>query len=651
MNIPLDPAPKASAVPKDPFVAYSASVLEIIPDVESGHLRKLFEEYHPLHGEKVVEMILHVLFEDPSYPRSENATKKRKRSRDDDGERDKGKMRTSASVGEATDYGSANRDFAGGEHYASLAITQLQVDFPFIPKGHIRAVLSSNKELYAPTYLYLAYEIETGDLPYKKKRAISRVKGKDRQLYDEEFNKERDWLANHLASVKTANPTEGDHGSDDGECEDGIECGCCFSTFSFDKMVQCPEAHLFCRSCCRSYAANKLGEHDHRLRCMDQSGCKELFPESELARMLPKKLMDLYHRLKQQKEIEAAGLEGLEECPFCEYKVVIENSEEKLFRCEGEDCGVVSCRTCKKVDHLPKSCKEAQDDKHLDVRHAIEEAMTKALMRNCPKCSKAFIKENGCNKMTCPICNTLSCYICRQIIVGYDHFNNPPPYVGRSDKKKCPLWDPVEQRHDNEVRVAAEKAIAEFKAQNPDVPEEALKVDIPKPVAVNQAPLVYGPQRVFGLPRGVLVPPWPNAGPAVNGGNAQVYGHAREQMQAQMQAQQARAHMQAQMQAQAQAQAQVQMRRQEHAQAQTRMELHILQARQAQQANERIQRLQARQVRQAAVQANPVPAHGMQAAAHVRQQAMQRAQVAQAQAQVQVAAAVGAGAAQRQYIG
>ena len=28
-----------------------------------------------------------------------------------------------------------------------------------------------------------------------------------------------------------------------------------------------------------------------------------------------------------------------------------------------------------------------------------------------------------CNKMSCPNCNTLSCYICRQVIKGYDHFN------------------------------------------------------------------------------------------------------------------------------------------------------------------------------------------------------------------------------------
>jgi len=53
-----------------------------------------------------------------------------------------------------------------------------------------------------------------------------------------------------------------------------------------------------------------------------------------------------------------------------------------------------------------------EEDKVLDGRHAIEEAMcmstifsflefllipsiARALMRNCPKCQKAFIKEQG----------------------------------------------------------------------------------------------------------------------------------------------------------------------------------------------------------------------------------------------------------------
>lgn len=114
-------------------------------------------------------------------------------------------------------------------------------------------------------------------------------------------------------------------------------------------MVQCPDAHLFCTTCMTAYVSSQLGQHDPKLQCMDQSGCKLLFSESELARFLTPKLLALYYRVKQNKEVEAAGLDGLEECPFCEYKVVIDNPEEKLFRCENDDCGVVSCRSCKKM--------------------------------------------------------------------------------------------------------------------------------------------------------------------------------------------------------------------------------------------------------------------------------------------------------------
>ena len=116
-----------------------------------------------------------------------------------------------------------------------------------------------------------------------------------------------------------------------------------------DKMVQCPDCHLFCTECMTSYASNLLGARNNAIVCMDQSGCKLPFPESELKRFLTPKLLALYERVTQQKEIEAAGLEGLEECPFCEYKIIIDNPNEKLFRCENTECGAVSCRACKKT--------------------------------------------------------------------------------------------------------------------------------------------------------------------------------------------------------------------------------------------------------------------------------------------------------------
>ncbi|KAF8532182.1 hypothetical protein JB92DRAFT_2845293 [Gautieria morchelliformis] len=470
------------SVPADPYATYSARVLEIIPDVDPAHLRTLLEQHYLASGAEVVENVLHVLFEDASYPRVAQAANKRKRSPDDDDGREKPRLKL--------DYASKERIFSVGPDYHELAISHLMEDFPWIPKHHIRTTLGKNGRLYAPTHLFLAEEENSGHLPYTKKTFPSRVTGKRPEWHDPEFDKERAWLVEYLAQQgqATAEPDATADSGDDEECEDGIECGCCFSKFPFDRMVQCPEAHLFCRSCCRAYASTQLGQHDHRLRCMDQSGCKELFHECELARFLPEKLLALYHRLKQQKEIAAAELEGLEECPFCEYKVVIENPDEKLFRCESADCGEVSCRACKKPDHLPKSCKEVQDDKHLSVRHFIEEAMTKALMRNCPKCNKGFVKENGCNKMICPNCHTVSCYICREVIVGYNHFG------AQGRRFMCNLWDPVELRHDNEVIDAAKKAMAIYKAEHPDVDDEALKVDLPAPVA-NAAPAAAAVQQ------------------------------------------------------------------------------------------------------------------------------------------------------------
>ncbi|KAI9060384.1 hypothetical protein FKP32DRAFT_1595464 [Trametes sanguinea] len=480
---------------RDPLDRYVAQVLEIIPDVSPAHAYSLIEQHYPSHLDKVLEHVLHILFEDPSYPKSDS---KGKRRREDDGEPER-------AVKPKLDYGSVDRKREGGPHYIALAIEQLTVDFPDIPTAHIRATFDSHNWLYAPAFLALREHQTLEPLPYRPiTRPRPKGKGKAVALHDEELEKEMRWIREKIdeeESKKAAQLAEERRLEEEG----GIECGCCFCEYPFDKMIQCPEAHLFCTSCMMTYAETKLGEHDARIVCMDQSGCKLPFPESELRRFLTPKLLDLYERVKQRKEIEAAGLENLEECPFCDYKVVIENVHERLFRCENETCGAVTCRQCKKPDHLPKSCEEVSDDKKLGVRHAIEEAMTRALMRNCPKCQKGFIKEMGCNKMTCPNCAAVSCYVCRKLITGYEHFANPPPYNNRkADPKKCPLWDSsVEGRHSDEVTAAAKQAIEEYKRTHPEFDEKDIAVDLPPP-----APAA-GPSR-HGVPG--LPPPLPVLG-------------------------------------------------------------------------------------------------------------------------------------------
>lgn len=69
-------------------------------------------------------------------------------------------------------------------------------------------------------------------------------------------------------------------------------------------MVQCPEAHLFCRDCARRSAEECIGNRKTELVCMDQSGCKLPFAESEVERFLSGPSLELWHRIKQEREIE-----------------------------------------------------------------------------------------------------------------------------------------------------------------------------------------------------------------------------------------------------------------------------------------------------------------------------------------------------------
>lgn len=50
--------------------------------------------------------------------------------------------------------------------------------------------------------------------------------------------------------------------------------------------------------------------------------------------------------------------------------------------------------------------------------------------------------------MTCS-CGTKQCYICRQVITGYDHFN---------DRGPCRLWDDTVARNAEDVIKAAADA-------------------------------------------------------------------------------------------------------------------------------------------------------------------------------------------------
>ena len=89
--------------------------------------------------------------------------------------------------------------------------------------------------------------------------------------------------------------------------------------------------------------------------------------------------------------------------------------------------------------------------------------MTEAVVRKCPnpKCNKRFFKEEGCNKMKCPSCKTLSCYICREALDSkepYKHFCRTP-HCQHKSCGKCVLFTDAKEDDRRARREVAQAAL------------------------------------------------------------------------------------------------------------------------------------------------------------------------------------------------
>ena len=135
------------------------------------------------------------------------------------------------------------------------------------------------------------------------------------------------------------------------------------------------------------------------------------------------------------------------------------------FQCRSPLCGLPSCLTCFKVWHDPHVCYESAV---LSLRTTIEAARTAALKRTCPHCGLGFIKDSGCNKLTC-VCGYAMCYICRQGLgrghggEGYRHFCQHFRPTGGVCKEcdKCDLY--INEDDENLVKRAGSLAEKEWR--------------------------------------------------------------------------------------------------------------------------------------------------------------------------------------------
>jgi TRIAD3 protein (E3 ubiquitin-protein ligase RNF216) len=179
-----------------------------------------------------------------------------------------------------------------------------------------------------------------------------------------------------------------------------MECSCCYDNVAIGDMVACrDEGHLFCVDCLKSFAENQvfgsgnLGFDKEKkqpaleLKCFHGDGCSSGFNRACLEKALPLKVLRKHDELQFQVSIERAGLSDVIECPKCGFQAALDASL-KVFSCPVEDCQYESCRDCREAAHVPLRCDEVEKETETKGRLTVEEAISNAKIRKCPKCSK-----------------------------------------------------------------------------------------------------------------------------------------------------------------------------------------------------------------------------------------------------------------------
>ncbi|RFU72402.1 hypothetical protein TARUN_9852 [Trichoderma arundinaceum] len=146
------------------------------------------------------------------------------------------------------------------------------------------------------------------------------------------------------------------------------------------------------------------------------------------------------------------------------------------FSCQNPECGRVSCLSCNKVWTDIHVCNESS---LVALRTQVEQAMSMAIKRVCPRCNTSFVKNAGCNKLTCP-CGYKMCYVCRADLTeeGYRHFcdhfrpdGDPRPCL---ECERCNLWESEDvDQVLQEAREEAERNWKDTEKRDLSAPEKA----------------------------------------------------------------------------------------------------------------------------------------------------------------------------------
>jgi TRIAD3 protein (E3 ubiquitin-protein ligase RNF216) len=246
-----------------------------------------------------------------------------------------------------------------------------------------------------------------------------------------------------------------------------FKCVICFETYSslegfivckpFESGITSPrEPHKLCIDCIRghSHAAVEdmtLAPGGIGLRCPDPS-CKNVLHFADFKFYLSPEVHGRLEKRMQHESVTSASLSDLVTCSSCSLQACVDDVYY-FFTCE---CGRTQCRNCPRLydeKHEGKACEELNEEEN--ENNKMESKLSEIVVRVCHRCNVQYVKQDGCNKMTCR-CSATQCYICREKDIHYEHFCDceTRQIHGKCPKcsKTCRLFENAEELDEQRMK-------------------------------------------------------------------------------------------------------------------------------------------------------------------------------------------------------
>jgi hypothetical protein len=187
----------------------------------------------------------------------------------------------------------------------------------------------------------------------------------------------------------------------------GGDCSVCWTEADHPVTTDC--GHLYCLECFENMCTTGTGHDELIIKCHgDMGNCQKIFPLKELKSHLSSGAFEDVLKISFETYVRRRPSE-FRYCASADcdqiYRATV---DARSYTCP--ECLTIICTTCH-ISHSGITCAEAKYLKSGE-REAFERFKREHDIKDCPKCSAPIEKTDGCNHMTCRVCETHICWVC-----------------------------------------------------------------------------------------------------------------------------------------------------------------------------------------------------------------------------------------------